>query len=148
MTRDPHRDQPVLTVGVVIEVVRIRNGLLVFQCRTDDDRGFPVLEIPRWMFDAGVCCRIEVSSGIMVRCEALRDLRALLAEAQQSSWISGGADAEVVETKRRSAQSVQALAPSPALPLEVGQKAGSLLARMLREHAGRSRQPQSEANDE
>jgi len=38
--------------------------------------------------------------------------------------------------------------PSPALPQEVSQKTVSLLARMLREHAGRSQDPQSEANDE
>ena len=69
-------------------------------CRTDDDRAFPVLEIPQWMFDAAECCRIAVSSGIMVRCEASRHLRALLAEAQQSSWIPGGADAEVVKMAR------------------------------------------------
>jgi hypothetical protein len=42
----------------------------------------------------------------------------------------------------------QAQIPSPALPLEVSQKTVSLLARMLREHAERSQDPQSEANDE
>jgi hypothetical protein len=42
----------------------------------------------------------------------------------------------------------QAQTPSPALPREVSQKTVSLLARMLREHAGRSQDPQSEANDE
>jgi hypothetical protein len=52
-----------------------------------------------------------MSSGIMVRCEALRDLRVLLAEAQQSSRIPGGADAEVVETERRSAESVPSADP-------------------------------------
>lgn len=92
---------------------------MVFQCRTDDDRGFPVLEIPQWMFDAAECCRIAVSSRIVVRCEALRHLRVLLAEAQQSSWIPGGADAEVVETERRSAESV------PSADPESGVAAGS-----------------------
>lgn len=104
---------------VCVQAVRRRNGPLVFQCRTDDDRGFPVLEIPQWMFDAAECCRIAVSSGIVVRCEALRHLRALLAEAQQSSWIPGGADAEVVETERRSAESV------PSADPESGVAAGS-----------------------
>jgi len=99
---------------VLVQAVRIRNGPLVFQCRTDDDRGFPVLEIPGWMFDAAECCRIAVSSGIIVCCEALRQLRALLAEAQQSSCIPGGADAEVVETERRSAQSVPSADPESA----------------------------------
>ena len=73
------------------------------------------------MFDAGVCCRMEVSSGIIARCEALRELRALLAKAQLSSWIPGGADAEVVETERRSAESVPSAGP------ESGVAAGSEL---------------------
>jgi len=49
----------------------------------------------------------------------------------------------------------QAQIPSPALPphrsvvpREVSQKTVSLLARMLREHAGRGQYPQSEASDE
>lgn len=104
---------------VLVQAVRLRNGPVVFQCRTDDDRGFPVLEIPQWMFDAAECCRIAVSSRIVVRCEALRHLRVLLAEAQQSSWIPGGADAEVVETERRSAESV------PSADPESGVAAGS-----------------------
>jgi len=77
----------------------------------DIEPGFPVLEIPQWMFEAAECCRIAVSSGIIVRCEALRHLRALLAEAPQSSWIAGGADAEVVETERRSGESVPSADP-------------------------------------
>jgi hypothetical protein len=42
----------------------------------------------------------------------------------------------------------QAQIPSPALPREVSQKTVSLLARMLREHAGRGQDLQSEASDE
>ncbi len=37
---------------------------------------------------------------------------------------------------------------NPALPREVSQKAVSLLARLLREHAGRAQDGQSEADDE
>jgi hypothetical protein len=89
-----------------VEAVRIRNGPLIFRCRVDDDRGFPVLEIPEWMFDASVCCGMELGNRIAVGCEALRELQALLAEAQQSSWVPGGTDAEAAETERGSAPSV------------------------------------------
>ena len=90
----------------LVETVRVRNGPVMFRCRIDDDRGFPILEIPQWMFDARLCCGMELESGIAVGWEALRDLRTLLAEAQQPSWIPGGADAEAVETARKSARSV------------------------------------------
>jgi hypothetical protein len=42
----------------------------------------------------------------------------------------------------------QTPAQSPALPREINQKTVSLLARMLREHAGKSHGADREANDE
>jgi len=42
---------------VAVRGVRTRSGLKGLSCTLDDDRGFPVLEIPEWMFDAAVCGR-------------------------------------------------------------------------------------------
>ena len=65
---------------VLVQAVRIRNGPLVFQCRTDDERGFPVLEIPRWMFDAAECATMRTGELPYVNCEALRALKSTMTE--------------------------------------------------------------------
>jgi hypothetical protein len=56
----------------------------------DDARGFPVLEIPDWMFDAHVCARMELHDRPLVFCQALRDLKTLLVDLQQGSIANFG----------------------------------------------------------
>jgi hypothetical protein len=89
---------------VLVEAGGIRSGAVVLRCRRDDERGFPVLEIPQWMFDSQSCGAMEVRHNALVSCMALRDLQKLLDDARHTSWISGGGHGEVVEENQRSAQ--------------------------------------------
>lgn len=95
---------------MLVEAVRIRNGPVVLRCRLDEAQGFPVLEIPQWMFDAHICGRVDVRKDSVASCQSLRDLTTLLVEAQQASWIPGGVDAQAVEAEERSAQSIPDIA--------------------------------------
>ena len=96
---------------VFVKAIGIRNGPPLLRCRVDDARGFPVLELPQWMFDVHVCARMELHDRPLVCCQALRDLKALLVALQQSSWSPGGADGSAVETERCSAQFIPDTAP-------------------------------------
>jgi hypothetical protein len=90
---------------VLVEAEAIRSGAVIFRCRRDDGRGFPVLEIPHWMFDSQNCAAMEVRHNALVSCMALRDLQTLLDDARHPFWISGGGGhAEAVEEKQRSTQ--------------------------------------------
>jgi len=95
---------------VAVRGVRIRSGLKVLSCTVDDDRGFPVLEIPEWMFDAVVCERLERAEAARVDIGALRRLRGLLdsikpaakevvLEDQHHSRVQRGADAKKIEVE-------------------------------------------------
>jgi hypothetical protein len=95
---------------VAVRGVRIRSGLKVLSCTVDDDGGFPVLEIPEWMFDAVVCDRLERAEAARVDIGALRGLRVLLdsikptakevvLEDQHHSRVQRGADAKKIEVK-------------------------------------------------
>ena len=94
-----------------VKAVGIRNGPPLLRCRVDDARGFPVLEIPQWMFDGHVGARMELHDRPFVCCQALRDLKTLLVDLQQSSWSPGGTDGSAVETERGSAQFIPDTAP-------------------------------------
>jgi hypothetical protein len=61
-----------------VQGVRRLTGLKVLSCTVYDDRGFPVLEIPEWMFDAVVCDRLERAGAGSVNAGALHGLRVLL----------------------------------------------------------------------
>jgi hypothetical protein len=95
---------------VAVRGVRIRSGRKVLSCTVDDDRGFPVLEIPEWMFDAVVCDRLERAEAARVNTGALRGLRVLLdsikptakevvLEDQHHSRVQRGADAKKIEVE-------------------------------------------------
>jgi hypothetical protein len=95
---------------VAVRGVRTRNGLKVLSCTLDDDRGFPVLEIPEWMLDAVVCDRLERADAARVNTGALRGLRVLLdsieptakevvLEDQHPSRVQRGADAKKIEVE-------------------------------------------------
>ena len=96
---------------VFVKAIGIRNGPPLLRCRLDDARGFPVLEIPQWMFDVHVCARMELHDRPFVCCQALRDLKTLLVDLQQPSWSPGGVDGRAVETERCSAQFIPDIAP-------------------------------------
>ena len=84
------------------------------------------LEIPKWMFDSGLCSMMKPESLARVSLSALRALRALLApgvegiesgviEAQHLSSDSGGAD---VMANARQGELFTPPAPQPELPQE------------------------------
>ena len=100
------------------------------------------------MFDAAVCTRVEILRQSSAACDALHKLKTLLIEARQSSWSSGGDDAEVVTNKGWSAQPVSSVGSKPDAAPETYLKMIVLLARMLHEYVTRSRIPKSEASDE
>jgi hypothetical protein len=95
---------------VAVHGVRIRNGMKVLSCALDDDRGFPVLELPEWMFDSVVCGQLERAEAARVNTRALRGLRVLLdsikptakevvLEDQHHSKVQRGADAKKIEVE-------------------------------------------------
>jgi hypothetical protein len=83
-----------------------RHGLPVFQCTLDPDSRMRLLEIPQWMFDASAVCLIRLAASAVVSCEALYELKDLIAphdatdtakvlEGQhQSLSHTGGSDAK------------------------------------------------------
>ena len=73
-------------------------GHAVYRCvleRTDESRA---LEIPQWMFDAAVCCRIALAPAPSVTCEALRELRRLIDSACRAATHAGVLQAEHLST--------------------------------------------------
>lgn len=77
----------------------------MFRCVIEESASAPALEIPQWMFDAVVCCRMRMAETPIASAEALLELKRLLSsvpregadfvlEAQYRSLsCEGGADA-------------------------------------------------------
>jgi hypothetical protein len=103
--------------------IRHRMGVVVLNCRADDQGTTPVLEVPEWMFDSSVCSRVKQAGTATVDCRALQALKILLAsrlgiepevQTQHHPVISGGADAKESEIEKDSVPVV------PAAPAESG----------------------------
>ncbi len=76
--------------SVSIYQVVARSGHIVVRCG-DEQAGRPRrLELPRWMFDAATCLTLQMASTPIVDCEALLELKSLLAGAALER--SGGAE--------------------------------------------------------
>jgi hypothetical protein len=116
-----YRFHPWYGQRVLVEAGGIRSGAVMFRCRRDDERGFPVLEIPQWMFDSQNCAAMEMRHNALVSCMALRDLRILLDDARHASWISGGGGhAEAVKEKQKSTQLISEISSDSGV-IEGGQ---------------------------
>jgi len=89
----------------------VRSGELMLRCRRADERGFPVLEIPQWMFNAHVSATMELHHSVVACCTALRNLKILLGDAEKASWFPGGVHAEAVEKEECAARSISDIAP-------------------------------------
>ena len=107
---------------VLVRGTRKRYGATVLQC-TLEEREFPVLELPEWMFDLGTCSYLNIAAAARVNCGSLRALKTLLesvvradaqavVEAQHHPFPSGGADAK--QTDRNTDRAIQAVPPSSA----------------------------------
>jgi hypothetical protein len=82
-----------------------KNGETVLRCALDSLETSRVSEVPQWMFDPLACCRITFAIHPVVSCEALHELKRLLADrslAHQTYMVqaehhpflrTGGADA-------------------------------------------------------
>lgn len=90
-----------------------RGGGIVLRCVGDELKGFPILEIPEWMFDSNLCGRMKPAETPWVDCAALLALKHLLSagtecgqqdmvQAQQDSSSSGDADAQAVSAQEPS----------------------------------------------
>ena len=107
---------------VLVRGTRKRYGATVLQCSLEE-REFPVLELPEWMFDSGACSHLNIAVAARVSCGSLRALKTLLesfvhadtqavVEAQHHPFPSGGADAR--QTDRNSDRAIQAASQSSA----------------------------------
>jgi hypothetical protein len=77
-----------------------RNGRVYFRCHVDETLHQPALEIPDWMFET-TCSAIRVVEVPVVNCDALRNLKTLLANTsshdpslKEAQCFEGGADAK------------------------------------------------------
>jgi len=98
-----------------------RNGQVSMRCGDDQVEGLRRLEVPQWMFESAACGALRMAGTPVVDCEALLDLKALLASAvergsavEQAEHLSlpctEGANAQVTEAAAaRSAGSTEAL---------------------------------------
>jgi len=64
---------------VLIVSAVTKNDHAVYRCALEQADFSRTLEVPQWMFEAATCCRIMSSTTPAVSCQALRDLRELLA---------------------------------------------------------------------
>ncbi len=61
-----------------------KNGEIVLHCALDPLETARVSEVPPWMFDPAACCDVTSAISPVVTCEALRDLKRLLADTSLS----------------------------------------------------------------
>jgi hypothetical protein len=105
-----------------------KNGEIVLRCALDPLETARVSEVPLWMFDPVACCHVTSAISPVVTCEALRDLKRLLADtslAAQANMVqaehhplllTGGADATRDEpTTGRSTRPVSSLPEDTAV---------------------------------
>jgi hypothetical protein len=137
-----------------------RNGRALFFCSVEESLEGRLLEIPQWMFDPAICCRIQLAAVSTVSCEALLDLKTVLQcalpperevvlQAQHPCLLSrGGADAKITEpTEGRPTQTISSMPPEPGLAgvasgnqAENGEVVGTTAARTFRKSPGPGQQ--------
>jgi len=96
---------------VWVHTTLVKRGRAVAHCSLEDVQPFRVLEVPLWMLDVAVCCKIRVVKSGLANVESLRELRALLHSAQrargdialeaQHRYLldAGGADVNVADSR-------------------------------------------------
>jgi hypothetical protein len=62
-------------------MIERKNAESVLRCGREPFDTAGLLEVPQWMFDPVACCRISSATSPAVSCEALRELKHLLAQA-------------------------------------------------------------------
>ena len=137
-----------------------RNGHALFFCSVEESLEGRLLEIPQWMFDPAICCRMQLAAVPTVSCEALLDLKTVLQcalppdrevvlQAQHPCLLSrGGADAKITEpTEGRPTQTISSMPPEPGLAgvasgnqAENGEVVGTTAARTFGKSPGPGQQ--------
>jgi hypothetical protein len=101
-----------------------RGGSIVLRCVHDELKGFPILEIPEWMFDSNLCGWLKPAELPRVDCAALLALKHLLSaatecnpqdmvQAQHDSSSSGDADAQPMSAQKPSRRVVFSSSEAP-----------------------------------
>lgn len=138
---------------VLVRGAARRGGGIVLRCVRDDLKGFPILEIPEWMFDFNLCGRMKPAQRPRVDCAALLALKHLLStatgcgqqdmvQAQQDSCSSGDADAQAESAQEPSRRVIFSSRETPRVTHRgaakdgptVGQDIERTLASPLRGH--------------
>ncbi|OXC79282.1 hypothetical protein [Caballeronia sordidicola] len=57
-----------------------KNGEIVLRCALDPLETARVSEVPLWMFEPVACCHVTSAISPVVTCEALRDLKGVVAK--------------------------------------------------------------------
>ena len=137
---------------VWVHQAMVKNGVAIFHCGLEQIAGSRLLEVPRWMFDATICCGMHLAATPTISVKAMLELKRLLESATLDSHnvtiesghrfleSAGGANA------KRTANCAIAAVPTPlpkvpqweALPYELRRRTVPLLAQLLREHCARS----------
>jgi len=110
---------------VRLHATLVKRGCAVARCSLEDVQPFRILEVPLWMLDAVVCCKVRTAKSGVANVESLRQLKALLESTQRTDLDlaiqaqhryllnAGGADARVVEPTEIHAASVVRSSASP-----------------------------------
>jgi hypothetical protein len=61
-----------------VHATLVRRGVAVAHCSCEDVYPRRILELPLWMLDSAVCCRVRAAKPGNVNVETLRELRRLL----------------------------------------------------------------------
>ena len=64
----------------IFGTVERKNAETVLRCALEPFETARLLEVPQWMFDPVACCRVTSATSPAVNCEALRELKRLLAQ--------------------------------------------------------------------
>ena len=111
---------------VWVHTTLVKRGRAVAHCSLEDAQPFRVLEVPLWMLDVAVCCKIRVAKSGLANVESLRELKALLhsvqrargdivREAQHRYLLNaGGADVTIAASRGNPSTPVVCSSPSQA----------------------------------
>ena len=96
---------------VWVHTTLVKRGRAVAHCSLEDVQPFRVLEVPLWMLDVAVCCKIRIAKSGLANVESLRELKALLhfvqrargdivREAQHRYLLNaGGTDVNIADSR-------------------------------------------------
>ena len=103
-----------------------KTGRAVAHCSLEDVQPFRILEVPLWMLDVAVGCKIRVAQSGLANVESLRELKGLLHSAPRArgdiAWEAqhrylldaGGADVHIADSRETPSTPVVCSSACPA----------------------------------